>query len=567
MNATTPLRRRSIALLACAPALAISLALLFAPFALSLVRSFLPVGTFNLSAYAGVFDSAFRTVLADTLRFAALVTLACLLLGTPCAYALVRCPAWARRLMLAAMGISFTIGTLIRSYAWLALLGSRGLVNSALHALGWTHPVKLAFTDGAMLLASVQVTLPLFILPLYAVMQRIDLRIPRAARSLGADPVTAWFTAFLPQAASGIAVSGCLVFLSCLGFYAIPTLLGSPDTYLLAQELEVRINTLGDDAGASARIVVMFVLVLLACALAGLLRRHGARAGGGQTVARLARMLEPLARTLAPWRWVVVSAIFAFVLLLLLVPLVILVPLSISDDFYLRFPPRGFSLRWARTYLGDPDLLRSTGFSLRIAVSAAAISTLAGASAALAAARLSPPIARLVGLAAMAPLVVSPITVTAALYLVALRWNGIDPSALFVAVYAVMGLPFGFLLVGAAAGRLDPQLARAASTLGAGPLTTARTVTLPLLATAFASAFTFAFLLAVDDISAGLFLSSSDAMPLALRLWEDLKAAITPLPAAITMLAALVVAALYGLGRLAAHVHRKARRWDTGSPA
>jgi len=563
MSAATPRRARSIALLACAPALAISVGLLFAPFAMSLLRSFMPAGAFDLAAYAGILDSAFRTVLFSTLRFATLVTLGCLLLGTPCAYALVRCPAWARRLMLAAMGISFTIGTLIRSYAWLAILGSRGLVNSALHALGWSHPVKLAFTDGAMLLASVQVTLPLFILPLYAVMQRIDLRIPRAARSLGADPITAWFTAFLPQAAPGIAVSGGLVFLSSLGFYAIPTLLGAPDSYLLAQELEVRINTLGDDAGASARIVVMVALVLLACALDVVLSRFGALVGDREKLAaRLARKLEPLARAVAPGRWIVVSVIFAFVLLLLLVPLVILVPLSISDDFYLRFPPRGFSLRWAGTYLSDPDLLGSTWFSLRIAVAAAVISSVSAAAAALAVARLPARIARLVGLAAMAPLVVSPITVTAALYLVALRWNGIDPSTMFVAVYAVMGLPFGFLLVGTAARRLDPQLVRAAATLGAGPVTAARTVTLPLLRTAFISAFTFAFLLAVDDISAGLFLSSSDAMPLALRLWEDLKAAITPLPAAITMLAALVGLALYGLAHLAGALKRKAQRWS-----
>lgn len=558
-------RNRTLAWLACLPALAISLGLLFAPFALSLYRSVASAGTFDLSAYSGILDSAFRSVLGDTLRFAALVTLACLLLGTPTAYALVRCPAWARRTMLVAMGLSFTIGTLIRSYAWLAILGSRGLVNSALHALGWAHPVKLAFTDGAMLLASVQVALPLFILPLYGVMQGIDLRVPRAARSLGADPVTAWFTTVLPLAVPGIGVSCALVFLSCLSFYAIPTLLGAPDSYLLSQELEVRINTLGDDAGASARIVVMVALVLLSCGLAALLRRYAGRADAGRISARVMHALEPLARAVSPWRWVPVGAIFAFVLALLLVPLVILVPLSVSDDFYLRFPPRSFSLRWMETFLGDPDLLGSAAFTLRIAITSAAIGSLAGAMAALAALRLGDARARLVTLAVAAPLVVSPITVTAALYLVALRWSGIEPSVLFVAVYAVTGLPYGFLLVGAAARRLDPQLARAAATLGAGPVTTARTVTMPLLATAFASAFVFAFLLAVDDISAGLFLASSDAMPLALRLWEDLKAAITPLPAAITMLAALCAVALYALAGLASKLRREARRWEPRS--
>lgn len=564
-GAQSPSSQR-LSLLACLPAIAISGLLLIVPFLLSAWRSLFPAGAFDPAAYLALGDSVFLSVIERTVGFAALVSLGCMVLGTPVAYALLRFPQRWARVMLGTISLSFLVGTLIRSYAWLAILGARGLVNGALHGLGLEHPLKLAFSFGSMLLASVQVELPLFILPLYGVMRGIDRRIPMAAQSLGADPVTAWFTTFLPLALPGMAVSTALVFLTALGFYAIPELLGPPDTYLLSQELEVRINTLGDDAGASARILVMVVLIALVAALAMWVHARLSRRREGATDQRPARGLalraqaESLARAIAPLRWYPVALCFVIVLVLLALPLTVLVPLSISDDFYLRFPPHGFSLRWPTTFFGDPDFLHATAFSVEVGLAAAALGTLAGALAALSLDRLSPRWARLVRLLTVAPLIVSPITVTAALYLVALSWTWLDPIALFIAVYTVLALPFGFLLVEAAARRMDPRLVRAAASLGAGPWTRLGTVIMPILATAFASAFVFAFLLAFDDVSAGLFLASSDRMPLAVRLWEDLKAAITPLPASITMIAALLVACVYALVRMAtAALHRRER--------
>ncbi|HZV09431.1 MAG TPA: ABC transporter permease, partial [Novosphingobium sp.] len=347
-------------LLASLPALAISGALLLVPFALSAWRSVMPAGHIDLAAYRALADSVFLAVLGRTLLFAGLVTLGCVVLGVPVAYALLRYRRWAQRLMLGTISLSFLVGTLIRSYAWLAVLGARGLINSVLYLLGMAHPLKLAFSFPGMLVASIQVELPLFILPLYGVMRGIDRRLPRAAQSLGADPLTAWCTVFLPLALPGITVSTALVFLTALGFFTIPALLGPPDTYLLSQELEVRINTLGDEAGASARIVVMLGLIVLAAALAGLAYRrlgHGRLGEGARAAApvgwrlALGAAAERLAGRLARWRWWPVGLYFGVVWALLALPLAMLLPLAFSNDFYLRFPPRGFSLRWPLAYL------------------------------------------------------------------------------------------------------------------------------------------------------------------------------------------------------------------------
>jgi putative spermidine/putrescine transport system permease protein len=469
-------------------------------------------------------------------------------------------------MLLSTMSVTFFAGILVRSYAWLSIFGNWGLLNWFLRLVGQDQPPTLAYTFGNMLLASIQLELPLFILPLYGVMRGIDQKLAKAAQSLGADPLTAWLTTFLPLALPGIAVSTALVFLTALGFYATPALLGPPDTYLLAQELEVHINTLGDENGASARIVVMVGLILIAAGLACLsylwaarLRQGHASAGGGP----IGGTVERLARLIAPFRWIPVVICVVLVVILLLLPIAMLLPLAFNGGDYLSFPPRSLSLRWFYNYLGDPDLLTSTLFSLQIATTAAAIASLAGAAAALSANKFRTVPRLFLSLICGAPLVVSSITITASLFLLALHLPWLNPGLLFVAVYSVLGLPFSFLLIGAADARLDPRLARAAASMGASPWVTMRTITLPLLAPSFVSAFVFAFLFAFDDVSAGLFLSSFDHTPLSVRLWENMKYAITPLPASIAVLGSLVGAAVYGLSRLRRRLARHHRRTTT----
>jgi putative spermidine/putrescine transport system permease protein len=107
----------------------------------------------------------------------------------------------------------------------------------------------------------VQVELPLFILPAYSVMRRVPPDLRRSAQSLGSDPVTAFLTVFLPLAAPGVIAACALVFMTSLGFYETPALLGPPGTYFLSQAIEVRVSSLVDQSGAAAHAVVLLVLV------------------------------------------------------------------------------------------------------------------------------------------------------------------------------------------------------------------------------------------------------------------------------------------------------------------
>lgn len=519
-------------------------------------------GSDSLQSYRALLDSSFLIVLRRTVFYALIVTLGCVILGTPIAYALVRLRGWMRGVLMLSILLPFFAGSLVRSYAWLAVLGQHGLVNSVLLHLGVVNaPLELAYTFPGLIAASIQVELPIFVLPTYSVMRQFDRKLLMAARSLGADPVTAWFTIFLPAQSLGLATSVALVFLSSLGFYVTPVLLGPPSAYLLSQELEVRINTLGDPSGASARIIVMLViiaLVLLVLARMKALANSQRRTERGAFPAALGRMLEHLARTVAPARWWFLAIPIGLLTLLSLVSQFIIVPLALSGGEYLSFPPPSLSGRWIRQYLVDPDLGDATRYSLGITVIAALGATVIGGAAALASLALPRRASSLVTLLSGIPLVVPSILIAAGLFLATLHLP-VNPTIAFLLIFTALGLPLCFLVIRASAARIDPQLSRAAASLGAGPATTAWTVLVPLLVPALATGFLFAFLSGFDDISVGLFFSTSDNMPLAMKLWDRLRDSVSPLPAAVALVLSLGATSVILFMSVAFHFWRTRR--------
>ena len=223
---------------------------------------------FDPRAYAELAGGSFRTIVFETMRDSALVALSCLLLGLPAAYVYARLDARYLPVIMLAILVPYFTSTLIRSYAWIAILGNQGLLNRALLWLGLVDaPVKLAYTWFGMIVAMAQVQLPLFIIPVLAVMRRVDPRLVRAAKTLGADAVTAFFTVYLPLIAPGVIAAVVMVFMTTLGFYVTPALLGPPSTIFLSQSIEMRINGLADQPGAAAQSIVLLALTLLLAAL------------------------------------------------------------------------------------------------------------------------------------------------------------------------------------------------------------------------------------------------------------------------------------------------------------
>jgi putrescine transport system permease protein len=209
-------------------------------------------------------DGYYGIIYLASLKMAAIGTLLCLLLGYPMAYFIVRQPPRRRQILLLAVILPFWISFLLRVYAWIGLLGSRGAINELLLWTGIIDaPLTLLYNDFAVYLGIVYSYLPFMILPLYANLERLNLDLLDAASDLGARRWQAFVDVTLPLSMPGI-VGGCLlVFIPAVGEFTIPALLGGADTLMIGRVLwdEFFINR--DWPVASAVSIVLLSLLLV----------------------------------------------------------------------------------------------------------------------------------------------------------------------------------------------------------------------------------------------------------------------------------------------------------------
>ena len=225
------------------PALAMLLVLYLAPLFDVLVTSVTDPKP-GLGNYVLLFTSApiQRTLLA-TLRIAAITTAFALLLGYLAAYAMRAASSQRQRLMLFCVLLPFWISVLVRSFAWIALLGPQGPLNATLLQLGLIdEPLALTRNETGVLIGMIHIMLPYAILTLYANMRGIDTGLVAAARSLGASRFQAFRMVFLPLTRPGLIGAGTLVFILSLGFYVTPALLGGGKVLMVAEYVAVQIN-------------------------------------------------------------------------------------------------------------------------------------------------------------------------------------------------------------------------------------------------------------------------------------------------------------------------------------
>ncbi|HEV8615539.1 MAG TPA: ABC transporter permease [Methylomirabilota bacterium] len=219
-----------------------------------------------LAYYVSIVSSpVYLTVLVLTFKMALGVTLCCVLLGVPTAYLLASLHGTWRNVLLVAVALPFLTSILIRTYAWMAILGRHGVVNRFLQSTGLTDaPLPLMHNELGVYVGMVHVLLPFMILPVYSVMSAIDRRLLRAAESLGASPRRALISVLLPLALPGIASGALLVFLIAIGFYITPALLGGPRQVMISNLIEVQVIELLNWGFGSA---LAFVLLAATVAL------------------------------------------------------------------------------------------------------------------------------------------------------------------------------------------------------------------------------------------------------------------------------------------------------------
>ena len=232
---------------------------------------------YTLEHYAAFAESsAYVRVMLHTVWLALSVALICLLLGYPVAYAINSTSPRTRRLFLIPVMLPYLTSLMVRTYAWMVLLGREGLVNQFLGILD-LGPFKLMNNSLGVYVGMVHVLLPLMILPLCNTMRTIDMRLVHAAEGLGATPFQAFLRVFLPLSLPGVAAGLCLVFIVALGFFVTPAVLGGLENMTVSMMIENQVGTALNWGFASALGVLLLLTTMLTIAGAVLLVKAASR--------------------------------------------------------------------------------------------------------------------------------------------------------------------------------------------------------------------------------------------------------------------------------------------------
>ena len=252
------------------------------PLLSSLIPTVFPESSFSLQLYIDFFkDSYFMAVLGRTLSISLIVTIFSAVLGLPAAYVISGVSKKWRGILIALTLFPLLTNSVIRSFAWITILGKNGVINNLLMMFSVINePMSLLYTDFSIIIGSVYLFLPTMIMTLVGVLENIDDDLLEAAATLGLSPLKGFFKIILPLSLPGMIVGSILVFTGTLTAYTTPQLLGGNKKMMLATLLYQRATTLGDWTSASVIALVMIVITFAVMKALNLLAKSMDKRGG-----------------------------------------------------------------------------------------------------------------------------------------------------------------------------------------------------------------------------------------------------------------------------------------------
>ncbi|MFR2518928.1 ABC transporter permease [Peptostreptococcus stomatis] len=220
---------------------------------------------FTLENYRQAFDPLFLKVFTRSFVLAGIATFLCVIIGYPVAYIISKAKISRRDSLILLFILPMWMNFLLRTYAWIAILGKNGLLNSLLGFFGLT-PNSILYTSAAVLLGMIYNFLPYMVLPIYTSLQKLDEDLVNAARDLGANTVTVFRKVIFPLSIPGVMSGVTMVFMPCVTTFAISRLLGGGKTMLVGDLIEQQFTTVGDWNLGSSISMVMMVIILISMA-------------------------------------------------------------------------------------------------------------------------------------------------------------------------------------------------------------------------------------------------------------------------------------------------------------
>lgn len=255
------------------PALLFLAVVLFVPLGQLLA---LTVGSGQFEPYLKIAqDPFYLKVIGQSFRIAAITAVICLVLAYPVAYFLATTRAWIAAVGFVFVLLPFWTSLLMRTYAWMVLLGRKGVLNTFLLKLGLIdRPLALMYDTTGVIIGTVHYLVPFMVFPIYAAMKRVDRNLLLAAEGLGASRPTIFLEIFLPLTLGGVFAGFALVFIISLSAYVTPALLGGGRVMMIANLIQTQVSQLLDWPMAGALSAVIVVATIAVYALLGLVGRR-----------------------------------------------------------------------------------------------------------------------------------------------------------------------------------------------------------------------------------------------------------------------------------------------------
>lgn len=217
---------------------------------------------FTLDNFSRFFEPLYVKILLTSLVLAGVSTILCLIIGYPVAYIISQMSEKVRNNMILIFIIPMWMNFLLRTYAWLTLLGNKGLINKFIGLFGW-GPWNLMYNSKAIMIGMVYNFLPFMVLPIYTVLLKMDKKLIEAAKDLGANDFKVFMKVILPLSLPGIYTGITMVFIPAISTFVVPNLLGGNNFYLIGNLIEKQFTFTGDWGFGSAISMILIVIMLL----------------------------------------------------------------------------------------------------------------------------------------------------------------------------------------------------------------------------------------------------------------------------------------------------------------
>jgi putative spermidine/putrescine transport system permease protein len=557
-------------------------------------------GEFSLENYARLITTpVYLRVIGISFKIAAWTTLFTLIAAYPVAYLIATVSEARRYRLLLLVLLPFWTSFLVKTLAWMILLGRNGAVNELLVALGITKvPLELIYNFFGVMVGMIHGMLPLAVLTMVPVMLDIDQNLIRAAHTMGAAGGQSFWRIYFPLSLPGVAAAGLLVFITSLGFFVVPALLGGARETMISQVIISTLLELMNWRFAGALALVLLVVTVFVFYLCdrllgaatftgeggsgsegnvrrgGLVSRLGTAIGmriiatfGGASDAMGAALKKVFGGSQSRAGRSIPRALLIIVASLLvafmLVPTLFVIPVSFTAGSFMSLPPQGLSFRWYHVYLDSPTWWNATMRSLSIATATGLLATILGTGAAfvLARQRVSGRVA-IMGLV-LAPLILPRIITAVALFYLFARLGLVGTELGLVLGHTTLAVPSVMVAVLAVMRGYDVRQDQAAWSLGANRWKAFYYITLPQIRPGLLAAFLFAFVTSFDDLTVALFVSGGSSATLPKQMWNDLLLQVNPTLAAVSTVV-LAIATILIL--LAESLRRKVSRYTNARP-